>query len=320
VLDGQLRPLLQAHDVDPPETRGPYDPERVELGRKLFFDKALSGNEDVACASCHHTRKGAETSDGLALGVGTGGEGSIPDRRTAEGREFEPRHSLGLFNLGFEGWRTQFWDGRVQRTASGELVNPKGDEMQEGLDGVIAVQAMLPVTSRIEMRGFPEDPNPISRIPDDRPRQIWSALMERLLDYEGYRELFRSAYPDKRLGEQSIKTTPRDTVLKLRSFEVTVPEGTPVNLLANIDLRTVLDRGALLKRLERLLTEPEQFAGLVEAMAQGQGGGGELRALVPALLALNQAPDFIEDHGHDSHYGDLTGAEKRALIEFMKTF
>jgi len=41
---------------------------------------------------------------------------------------------------------------------------------------------------------------------------------------------------------------------------------------------------------------------------------------VPELLALNQAPDFIEDHGHDSHFGELTDVEKRALIELMKTF
>lgn len=205
VLDRQLRPLLQAHEVDPPDTQAPYDTERVELGRKLFFDKALSGNEDVACASCHHTRKGAETSDGLALGVGTGGEGSIPDRRTPEGHEFEPRHSLGLFNLGFEGWRTQFWDGRVQRTASGELVNPKGDQMLEGFDDVVALQAMLPVTSRVEMRGFPEDPNPLARIPNDRPREIWSALMDRLLGYDGYRELFAEAYPSKDLDEMTFR-------------------------------------------------------------------------------------------------------------------
>lgn len=44
------------------------------------------------------------------------------------------------------------------------------------------------------------------------------------------------------------------------------------------------------------------------------------RALAPVRLALKQAPDFIEDHGHDSHCGDITDAEKHALIESMKTY
>jgi cytochrome c peroxidase len=113
--------------------------------------------------------------------------------------------SLGLFNLGFEGWRTQFWDGRVHRTASGELVDPKGDQMLEGFDDVVALQAMLPVTSRVEMRGFPEDPNRPSRIPKDRPREIWSALMDRLLGYDGYWELFAEAYPSKDLDEMTFR-------------------------------------------------------------------------------------------------------------------
>ena len=41
--------------------------------------------------------------------------------------------------------------------------------------------------------------------------------------------------------------------------------------------------------------------------------------LAPLLLKYNQAPDFIEDHGH--MFGtDLPDEDKRALIEFLKTF
>ncbi len=204
-IDRTLRLLMHASDVDPPETRGPYDAAAVELGRKLFFDKALSGPRDTACATCHHPRAGAETGDGLALGVGTGGEGSIPDRRMPLERELVPRHSLALFSFGIEGWDTQLWDGRVQRTASGELVTPHGEKMQEGLDGPLAGQAMLPVASRVEMRGFPDDANPISQIPDGRVREVWSALMERLLSHEAYRELFREVYPDRSLEDLKFR-------------------------------------------------------------------------------------------------------------------
>jgi cytochrome c peroxidase len=50
-------------DGAPPQTR-------VELGRLLFFDKILSGNLNISCASCHHPLAG--TGDGLSLPVGKG--------------------------------------------------------------------------------------------------------------------------------------------------------------------------------------------------------------------------------------------------------
>jgi hypothetical protein len=41
--------------------------------------------------------------------------------------------------------------------------------------------------------------------------------------------------------------------------------------------------------------------------------------MVPDLLKLSQSPDMIEDHGHT--FGtDLPDDQKRALIEYMKTF
>ena len=53
--------------------------EKVELGRALFFDKILSGNRNISCATCHHPKLG--TSDGVALGFGEGPEGLGPKRR-----------------------------------------------------------------------------------------------------------------------------------------------------------------------------------------------------------------------------------------------
>ena len=43
---------------------------KVELGKLLFFDKILSGNQNIACATCHHSL--TDTGDGLSLGVGEG--------------------------------------------------------------------------------------------------------------------------------------------------------------------------------------------------------------------------------------------------------
>ena len=47
--------------------------EKIHLGSLLMFDKILSGNQNISCASCHHPLAGL--GDGLALPVGEGGEG-----------------------------------------------------------------------------------------------------------------------------------------------------------------------------------------------------------------------------------------------------
>jgi hypothetical protein len=51
----------------------PVDMDRVRLGRDLFYDKILSGNHNIACATCHHPR--FATGDGVALGLGEGAVG-----------------------------------------------------------------------------------------------------------------------------------------------------------------------------------------------------------------------------------------------------
>ena len=43
----------------------------VELGRSLFFDKLLSGNRNISCATCHHPD--THTGDDLSLPLGEGG-------------------------------------------------------------------------------------------------------------------------------------------------------------------------------------------------------------------------------------------------------
>ena len=51
----------------------PDTPEKTELGRLLFFDPILSGDNTVSCAHCHHPDLGF--SDNRALSMGNDGEG-----------------------------------------------------------------------------------------------------------------------------------------------------------------------------------------------------------------------------------------------------
>ncbi|WP_327437736.1 cytochrome-c peroxidase [Pseudomonas donghuensis] len=71
--------------------------ERVELGRKLFFDPRLSSNNDLSCASCHQ--------------LDHGGADRLPHSLGVDGKPL-PVNTPSVFNaaLNFR----QFWDGRAQ--------------------------------------------------------------------------------------------------------------------------------------------------------------------------------------------------------------
>ncbi|MEX1056136.1 MAG: cytochrome-c peroxidase, partial [Natronospirillum sp.] len=139
--------------------------DEVKLGRFLFYDPVLSGNQTVSCASCHHSK--FATSDGLPLGIGDGGAGLGPDRILDPDNlpeERVPRNSPALFNLGAEQFVTMFHDGRLEKDESRKagIRTPLADEMVMGFDGVLAAQAMFPVLSPDEMAGHYQE-NDVSR-------------------------------------------------------------------------------------------------------------------------------------------------------------
>lgn len=204
-FDDRLQAIIAAQGIRPYEPPPPPDPALVTLGEALYFDKILSGNRDVACATCHWP--GQATSDGLPLPIGTGGVGLGPQRQMGAGRERIPRHAPELFNRGAAEWRTMFWDSRVMLDEDGEFITPAGNRLPDGLQSVLAAQAMFPVTSRDEMRGSRGDvdvfgrPNELAAIADANIPAIWAGLMKRLLAVPEYVTLFQTAYPDTPLEE-----------------------------------------------------------------------------------------------------------------------
>ena len=128
----------------------------AKLGQLLFYDPILSGNKEVACATCHHPSLG--TGDGLSLSLGDGGKGlgnkrivdyeNLPEQRV-------PRNAQPLFNLGAKQFKTLFHDGRVQVDLSrpSGLRTPLEEEMVKGFSSIISAQTMFPVLSADEMAG-----------------------------------------------------------------------------------------------------------------------------------------------------------------------
>ena len=191
----QLPAALSDQDFHPPASDA-----RIELGRQLFFDKILSGSFNISCATCHHPFAG--TGDGLSLPVGEGARGTGIMRDTGAGvdaiRERVPRNAPALFNLGAREFDVLFHDGRVAlgRHLPSGFTSPAGSALPPGLDNVLAVQAMFPVTSGTEMAGQPgENPIADAAARGDLPT-VWELLAARLRQVDAYVAQFVAAFAE----------------------------------------------------------------------------------------------------------------------------
>lgn len=104
--------VWQALPATPPIPKNnPQSPEKIALGKQLFFDKNLSYNNEVSCASCHALEPGVGI-DGLSTSVG------IHQQRGN-------RNAPTVWNAAYQA--VLFWDGRaasLEEQAKGPLLNP----------------------------------------------------------------------------------------------------------------------------------------------------------------------------------------------------
>lgn len=112
---GQFKPIPQ----EPPAIEGnPATPEKLELGRMLYFDPRLSESHLISCQTCHNV--GMAGVDLQATSVGHGWQ---------KGPRNAPTVHNAVFNV------AQFWDGRAKD---------------------LAEQAKGPVQASVEMNSTPE--------------------------------------------------------------------------------------------------------------------------------------------------------------------
>lgn len=107
-------------------------PERVELGRKLYFDTRLSADNTVSCATCHDVDRAFTDLRPVSEGI----HGQL-------GRRNSPTTLNALF------MESQFWDGRA---------------------ATLEEQAELPIINSIEM-GQPDEQAALDAIKDDSDYQ-----------------------------------------------------------------------------------------------------------------------------------------------------
>jgi cytochrome c peroxidase len=99
----------------------PYTQAKADLGRLLYFDRRLSADETVSCASCHVPQKGF--TDGAAVSTGI---------KSQMGGRSAPTVINRVYAM------AQFWDGRaasLEDQAKGPIANPI--EMGMTHDGVV---------------------------------------------------------------------------------------------------------------------------------------------------------------------------------------
>ena len=218
-IDAQLRQNLAMWGVVPIGDVSAQDPAQVELGRALFFDRILSGNRDISCATCHHPA--TSLSDGLSLTVGTGGTGLGATRTLGKGRQFGPRTAPSLLNAGL-GLFYMFWDARLSGSRAGGFRIDSGPPIPSGLPDILAAQAMLPVLNRQEMLGEPGDrdvfgnPNELARFESHQSTEIWQAVMQRLIAIPEYAGMFSAAFP----GRPASLLRFEDAAEALAAFEI----------------------------------------------------------------------------------------------------
>jgi hypothetical protein len=96
-----------------------------------------------------------------------------------------------------------------------------------------------------------------------------------------------------------------------------IPKGTPVNLIANIDLEFSLDPVKVLDFVEVLIALDATLRAMHTESLDDAATAARLKELAAPLLKLSKCPDLVTDGGHLFGTG-LTDEDKRALIAFLK--
>jgi cytochrome c peroxidase len=199
----------------------PSTPEKVELGRLLFWDPVISGMQDVACATCHHPDHAY--TDNLDLSIGVNGTGLGPDRAENTGGlplnpliARVPRNAPTILNTAYNGLTRlgdydpldaiMFWDGRMLS---------------------LEAQCQGPPASRSEMRGDAYEDS-----------ETFDHIIAKLRDITEYVDRFDDCF-----GGGSSAVNPDNYSFAIGAFERTiVTDNSPYLRYINGDRKALTDQ------------------------------------------------------------------------------
>ncbi|WP_371223889.1 cytochrome-c peroxidase [Roseovarius sp. 2305UL8-3] len=146
-LREQAKELFQAlPSTVPAVADNPITPEKVELGKGLFFDPRMSASGVFSCNSCHNLATGGD--DNLETSIGHGWQRG-------------PRNAPTVLNSVFN--EAQFWDGRAADLAE-QAKGPvqAGVEMANTPDNVLATLNSMPQYVDWFKAAFPDEEAPVT--------------------------------------------------------------------------------------------------------------------------------------------------------------
>jgi cytochrome c peroxidase len=141
-----IQPLpaqLSTYEPMPIPPDNPLTPEKVALGRQLFFDERLSADGSKSCYSCHVCEHGL--TDGLPKAIGAGNKQL-------------PRSSPTLWNIGYH--QQFYWDGRSSSLEKQALAAWTGANMGAKADDIVAKLNALQDYKQQFQRVFQTDATP----------------------------------------------------------------------------------------------------------------------------------------------------------------
>ncbi len=124
-------------------------PERIALGKRLYFERGISTHKNQACHDCHLLTEGRAGTDHTPTSKGTIGE-------------FGKRNSPTVINAGFQ--FAQFWDGRspdLVDQAKGPVLNPIEMGMKTPMEVMDRLRGIEGYAEAFQ-RAFPNDPQPMT--------------------------------------------------------------------------------------------------------------------------------------------------------------
>lgn len=152
-VDEKLGLVIDTYDLEPkicsPNSVTESEIREQAIGKIFFESKALSGNNEISCQSCHLDDKAL--TDGLPLAIGVGGIGEGIERLDSNGILVK-RNAFTLFGRGDEEFINFFWDGRVGEYDN-SIFSPVGNGYEYGFKSPLAVAAIQPLLARDEFLG-----------------------------------------------------------------------------------------------------------------------------------------------------------------------
>lgn len=230
----QLQPMYAP--VENPQT-----PEKVMLGKFLFWEEQLSSDNSVACGTCHLPEFGGgdgrtpqAINPGIDQSYGTADDihGSAGVVRQSNNGDFVPSSTFGLrhqvtgrtspSNLGAGHHADLFWDQR----ASGTFLDPETGNVLIPFNGALESQAVAPIMSPFEMGRLGRTWNDVrQKLQAAQPMKLASNLpvdmIAARLVHPTYPDLFTWAFGDPTINAARI-------AFALGSYQRTLnPDQTP---------------------------------------------------------------------------------------------